>query len=148
MKNTLNKKDDSRAMSRWVEANKSRSAGISITRRPGSKGTRTISRKSRHRPFYRPDQRSLISGIFIMHRVIFRQVQTRVFRLCVYSPNMCCMFLLARVCDDGTRSTQEKSRRCRQGREGWAENGARRRNERWQKGVGPDMGESPSSLEP
>lgn len=38
MKNTLNKKDDSRAMSRWVEANKSRSAGISITRRPGSKG--------------------------------------------------------------------------------------------------------------
>lgn len=51
-KNMPNKKEDSRAMSRWAEANRCSIGCISITRRPGSKGTKTISRKSRHRPFY------------------------------------------------------------------------------------------------
>jgi len=119
-------------MSRWVEANKSRSVGIGITRRPGSKEAKTIFRKSRHRSFYRSDRRSLISGAFIMHCDIPSTLQSHVFRLRLYPTEyvlyVSCTFLIAHVYDE---RLEKRARKADAGEEGgevereWRGNGAR-----------------------
>lgn len=157
-KNTPNKKEDSRAMSRWAEANKSRCpiGCISITRRPGTKGAKTISRKSRHRPFY--TFRSAILDQRRFYYVPWYSVGSAA--SCISSPSLfgrirvvsiAYLYLAVYVCAGVARGACKK-RVVDAGRGRWRgrkrmkrKRSTRRcrRNERWQKGVRPDMGEKP-----
>lgn len=151
----LNKKEDSRAISRWAKANKSRSAGINITRRPSLKGAKNDLSKKPTRPIL-----SFWSAILDQRRFYYALRYSVGCSLMYFVSvsivsSTCCthrVFSLSRMCTmDDSRSVQEKGSRCWRGR--WRKRMKRkrstrrcRRNERWQKGVGPDMGESPSSL--
>jgi len=152
----LNKKEDSRVMSRWAEANKSRSVDISITRRPGSKGTKTNLSKKRTPPilsfwsaildqrrFYHSLRYSIdsVASCISSPSLFYRVIPIAYFR---YRALVCDEWLEKRArkgwsmlegCEEGGKRMKRKrsTRKCR-------------RNEQWQKGVRPDMGESSSSL--
>jgi len=110
LKNVLNKKEDSRAMSCWAEANKSRSAGISITRRPSPKACKKVKQKT----VARKSGSSRSSAILDQQRFYYAprySVECRLmyFRLRLYSAEYAArIFLIAHTRDDAARRARKK----------------------------------------
>lgn len=129
MKNVLNKKE---ARVRCpAEANKSRSADISITRRSGSKAREKVKNAATWKSGYRiVDRWSLISGAFIMYRDIFRRVFPSPSLFPVPSMHVSAYLpYRAYARRRGSQSAQEKGERCRQERKGGRGKMRRKRSE-------------------